>query len=159
VRALLQRVTRAAVRVGEDEVGAIGPGLLVLLGVARGDGEAAADRLAERVAHYRIFEDEAGRMNRSVLDADGMALVVSQFTLCADTARGRRPGFDPAAPPEAAEPLCDRFCSALERHGVAVRRGRFGAAMEVELVNRGPVTFLLEVPPPEHANGGCAPTS
>jgi D-tyrosyl-tRNA(Tyr) deacylase len=129
------------------EVGAIGPGLLVLLGVAAGDTAAAADRLAERVAHYRVFEDDAGKMNRSLLETGGNALVVSQFTLCAETSRGRRPGFDPAAPPSLAEPLCERFCEALERHGVAVGRGRFGASMDVELVNRGPVTFLLEQPP------------
>lgn len=144
MRALLQRVTRASVRVADAEVGAIGPGLLVLLGVAAGDDGALADRLAERVAGYRIFEDDAGRMNRSLLDSGGAALVVSQFTLCADTGSGRRPGFEPAAPPEAAEPLYERFCATLERAGVTVRRGRFGASMDVELVNRGPVTFLLD---------------
>lgn len=147
MRALLQRVTRASVRVGGEEVGAIGPGLLVLLGVAAGDDGALADRLAERVAGYRVFEDDAGKMNRSVLDSGGAALVVSQFTLCADTTSGRRPGFEPAAPPAAAEPLYERFCASLERAGVPVRRGRFGASMDVELVNRGPVTFLLESPP------------
>jgi D-tyrosyl-tRNA(Tyr) deacylase len=137
-------VSRAAVRVEGEEIAAIGPGLLVLLGVAARDGAADAERLAERVAHYRIFEDEAGKMNRSLRDTGGSALVVSQFTLCADTSSGRRPGFEPAAPPAAAEPLYDRFCASLEGEGIAVRRGRFGAAMEVELVNRGPVTFLLE---------------
>ena len=147
MRALLQRVTRASVRVEDKEVGAIGPGLLVLLGVAAGDDGALADRLAERVAGYRIFEDDAGKMNRSVLESGGGALVVSQFTLCADTSSGRRPGFEPAAPPAAAEPLYERFCEALERAGVPVRRGRFGASMDVELVNRGPVTFLLEIAP------------
>lgn len=140
----MQRVSRAAVRVEGEEIAAIGPGLLVLLGVAARDGAADAERLAERVAHYRIFEDEAGKMNRSLRDTGGSALVVSQFTLCADTSSGRRPGFEPAAPPAAAEPLYDRFCASLEGEGIAVRRGRFGAAMEVELVNRGPVTFLLE---------------
>jgi len=144
VRALLQRVSRAAVRVEGAEIGAIGPGLLVLLGVAAGDEGSAADRLAERVAGYRLFEDDAGKMNRSVREIGGSVLVVSQFTLCADTSSGRRPGFEPAAPPAAAEPLYERFCAALEAEGVPVRRGRFGAAMEVELVNRGPVTFLLE---------------
>ncbi|MEK7314973.1 MAG: D-aminoacyl-tRNA deacylase [Candidatus Eisenbacteria bacterium] len=148
MRALLQRVSRAAVRVDGAEVGAIGPGLLVLLGVAAGDEGGAADRLAERVASYRIFEDEAGKMNCSVRDTAGSVLVVSQFTLCADTSSGRRPGFEPAANPAAAEPLYERFCAALERSGVPVRRGRFGAAMEVELVNRGPVTFLLDTDPP-----------
>jgi D-aminoacyl-tRNA deacylase len=146
VRALLQRAGRAAVRVEGAEIAAIGPGLLVLLGVAAGDADADADRLAERVAHYRIFEDEAGKMNRSLRDGTGEALVVSQFTLCADTTSGRRPGFEPAAPPAAAEPLYERFCDALAAQGIAVRRGRFGATMEVELVNRGPVTFLLETP-------------
>lgn len=159
MRALLQRVSRAAVRVGAEEVGAIGPGLLVLVGVARGDLASTAERLAERVAQYRLFEDDAGRMNRSVLETGGMALVVSQFTLCADTSRGRRPGFDPAATPEAAEPLCEHFCATLEAQGVPVRRGRFGACMEVELVNQGPVTLLLEQSPAGSAADGCAPTS
>jgi len=159
VRALLQRVSRAAVRVDNEEVGAIGPGLLVLVGVARGDVAATADRLAERVAGYRIFEDDAGRMNRSVLESGGMALVVSQFTLCAETSRGRRPGFEPAAAPDVAEPLYERLCAALESRGVAVRRGRFGASMEIELVNRGPVTFLLEESPHRPATDACAPTS
>jgi D-aminoacyl-tRNA deacylase len=144
VRALLQRAARASVRVDGTEIAAIGPGLLVLLGVAAGDADADADRLAERVAHYRIFEDDAGKMNRSLREGTAEALVVSQFTLCADTSSGRRPGFEPAAPPAAAEPLYERFCDALAAQGIAVRRGRFGAAMEVELVNRGPVTFLLE---------------
>lgn len=148
MKALLQRVTRASVRVEGAEIGAIGPGLLILLGVAAGDDAPRADRLAERVASYRIFEDEAGKMNRSLVETGGAALVVPQFTLCADTTGGRRPGFEPAAPPHAAEPLYERFCAAIERAGVPVRRGRFGAAMDVELVNRGPVTFLLETPPP-----------
>ena len=159
MRALLQRVSRAAVRVGVEEIGSIGPGLLVLVGVARGDVDATADRLAERVAGYRIFEDDAGRMNRSVLDAGGMALVISQFTLCAETSRGRRPGFEAAAAPSVAEPLVERLCAALQSHGVDVRRGRFGASMDVELVNRGPVTFLLEESPGRKAGGECAPTS
>jgi D-tyrosyl-tRNA(Tyr) deacylase len=152
-------VSRAAVRVEAEEVGAIGHGLLVLVGVARGDAPATVRRLAERVAHYRLFEDEAGRMNRSLLETGGMALVVSQFTLCADTARGRRPGFEPAAPPDVAEPLCDLFCTTLEAQGVAVRRGRFGASMEVELVNQGPVTFLLEQSPAGDIAVACSPTS
>jgi len=146
VKALLQRAGRAAVRVDGAEIAAIGPGLLVLLGVAAGDADGDADRLAERVAHYRIFEDEAGKMNRSLREGTAEALVVSQFTLCADTSSGRRPGFEPAAPPAAAEPLYERFCDALAAQGITVRRGRFGATMEVELVNRGPVTFLLETP-------------
>jgi D-tyrosyl-tRNA(Tyr) deacylase len=145
---LIQRVSRAAVRVAGEEIAAIGPGLLVLLGVAAEDGAADADRLAERVAHYRVFEDDAGKMNRSLKDGEGAALVVSQFTLCADTSSGRRPGFEPAAPPAAAEPLYERFCAALTAQGIEVGRGRFGAAMDVELVNRGPVTFLLETAAP-----------
>lgn len=146
MRALLQRVSRASVRVDEEEIARIGPGLLILLGVAAADPDGAAPKLAERCAGLRIFEDDAGRMNRSVIDVAGEALVVSQFTLVADVARGRRPGFDPAAPPEAAEAAYGRFCEALERAGVPVRRGRFGASMRVELVNEGPATFLLEIP-------------
>ncbi|MGE5178913.1 MAG: D-aminoacyl-tRNA deacylase [Bacteroidota bacterium] len=146
MRALLQRVSRAAVRVGGEEVARIGPGLLVLLGVAAVDPEGTAERLADRCATLRIFEDEGGRMNRSVIDVAGEALVVSQFTLVADVSRGRRPGFDPAAPPAAAEAAYGRFCAALEGAGVPVRRGRFGATMSVDLVNEGPATFLLEIP-------------
>ncbi|HTM01755.1 MAG TPA: D-aminoacyl-tRNA deacylase [Candidatus Omnitrophota bacterium] len=146
MRALLQRVSRAAVRVEDEEIARIGAGLLILLGVAASDPDAAAPRLAERCALLRIFEDEAGRMNRSVIDVAGEALVVSQFTLVADVSRGRRPGFDPAAPPAAAEAAYERFCAALEAAGVPVRRGRFGASMRVELVNEGPATFLLETP-------------
>jgi D-tyrosyl-tRNA(Tyr) deacylase len=145
VRALLQRVSRASVHVAGEEVGSIGPGLLILLGVAAADGPGAEERLAERCATLRIFEDEAGRMNRSVIDVAGEALVVSQFTLVADVSRGRRPGFDPAAKPEQAEAAYGRFCEALQRAGVSrVQRGRFGATMRVELVNEGPATFLLE---------------
>ena len=146
MRALLQRVSRASVRVEEREIARIGAGLLILLGVAARDPGGAAERLAERCAGLRIFEDDAGRMNRSVIDVAGEALVVSQFTLVADVSRGRRPGFDPAAPPEAAEAAYGRFCAALEGAGVPVRRGRFGASMQVELVNEGPATFLLETP-------------
>lgn len=146
MRALLQRVSRASVRVDDEVIARIGPGLLILLGVAAADPETAAPRLAERCALFRIFEDDGGRMNRSVIDVAGEALVVSQFTLVADVARGRRPGFDPAAPPAAAEGAYDRFCAALQDAGVPVRRGRFGASMSVELVNEGPATFLLETP-------------
>jgi D-aminoacyl-tRNA deacylase len=144
VRALLQRVRRAAVRVDGASIAEIGPGLLILLGVARGDGAGSEDRLADRCAGLRIFEDEQGKMNRSVLDLHGEVLVVPQFTLCADTAHGRRPGFDPAAPPEEAERAFGRFCEALASRGVPTRRGAFGAHMEVDLVNVGPATFLLE---------------
>lgn len=146
MRALLQRVSRAAVRADGAEIARIGPGLLVLLGVAAGDPPEAPERLADRAAGLRIFEDEAGKMNRSLRDVAGAALVVSQFTLVADLSRGRRPGFDPAAKPEAAAAAYERFCAALEALGVPVARGRFGASMDVELVNRGPATFLLELP-------------
>lgn len=144
MRALLQRVSRAEVRVAGETIAAIGPGLLVFLGIGRGDDERTAAALAERVAALRIFEDEAGRTNRSLLEVGGSALVVSQFTLYADTRRGRRPGFTDAAPPEIAEPLWAVFCERLAGLGVGVARGRFGAAMEVELVNEGPFTIWLD---------------
>jgi D-tyrosyl-tRNA(Tyr) deacylase len=144
VRALVQRVSRAAVRVDGAEIARIGPGLLILFGVRTGDPEGVEERLAERCAELRIFEDEAGKMNRSVRDLGGEALVVPQFTLYADTSRGRRPGFDAAAAPAQAEPAWRRFCSALDARGVPTQGGQFGASMEVELVNRGPATFLLE---------------
>jgi D-tyrosyl-tRNA(Tyr) deacylase len=140
VRVVVQRVARASVRPG----GAIGPGLLALVGVAEGDGEAAADRLAGRVARLRIFDGEDGKFDRSLLDTGGAALVVSQFTLIADTAKGNRPSFSGAARPERAEPLYERFCAALRDQGVPVETGVFGARMEVELVNDGPVTIVLE---------------
>lgn len=138
---MLQRVSRAAVRVDGEEVGAIGPGLLVLLGVASDDTPATADWMADRIAGLRIFADDAGRMNRSVRDVGGEVLVVSQFTLYGDARSGRRPSFVGAARPELAEPLYLRVADAL---GAA--RGRFGAHMEVELVNDGPVTLLLDTP-------------
>jgi len=144
VRALLQRVSRASVRVDGAEIARIGPGLLILIGVARGDGSGQAEQLAARCAEFRIFPDGEGKMNRSLLETEGEALVVSQFTLVADVSRGRRPGFDPAAKPAEAESACEAYCAALERLGVRVGRGRFGASMEVELVNQGPATFLLE---------------
>ncbi len=144
MRALLQRVSRAEVRVGDEVVGRIGPGLVVLVGIGRGDDEAVATGLARKVAELRIFPDDAGRTNRSLLDVDGAALVVSQFTLYADTRRGRRPGFTDAAPTEVAVPLYEAFCAALGGLGVAVERGRFGAEMAVELVNDGPFTVWLD---------------
>jgi D-tyrosyl-tRNA(Tyr) deacylase len=144
VRALLQRVSRAEVRVGGEVVGSTGPGLLVLLGVGRDDDDSVAEQLARRVAELRIFPDEAGRTNRSLLDTGGGALVISQFTLYADTRRGRRPGFTDAAPPERAAELYERFCLALEGSGPSVGRGRFGASMAVELVNDGPFTIWLD---------------
>jgi D-tyrosyl-tRNA(Tyr) deacylase len=146
-------VSRATVRAEGEAIGAIDRGLLILLGVAAGDDAATAERLAARVAAYRVFADEAGKMNRSLLDVAGAALVVSQFTLCADTSSGRRPGFEPAAPPAEAERLYLVFCDALAAAGAPVERGRFGATMEVELVNQGPVTFLLELPPPGAGRG------
>jgi D-aminoacyl-tRNA deacylase len=139
VRAVVQRVARAEVRPG----GAIGPGLLALVGVAEADSEADADRLAGRVARLRVFEGDDGRFDRSLLDTGGAALVVSQFTLIADTGRGNRPSFSGAARPERAEPLYERFCAALRELGVPVATGVFGARMEVELVNDGPVTIVL----------------
>lgn len=145
MRALVQRVTRARVTVGEEEVGAIGAGLLVLLGVADGDGDALALRLAEKTARLRIFPDAHGRFDRSLLDTGGDALVVSQFTLIADTAKGNRPSFTHAAAPEEAERLYGVYAARLGELGVPhVATGRFGASMAVELVNDGPVTILLE---------------
>ena len=131
-------------RVEDDVVGEIGPGLCVLLGVAREDDGAAAERLAGRVARLRIFENEEGKFDRSVLDVGGSVLVVSQFTLIADTAKGNRPSFSGAAPPELAEPLYERFCSSLRAFGVTVETGVFSARIRVELANDGPVTILLD---------------
>ena len=143
MRAVVQRVAWARVLVEEATAGEIGPGLCVLLGVARGDGPAEAERLAGRVARLRVFEDERGRFDRSLLDVGGEALVVSQFTIIADTAKGNRPSFSEAAPPEEAEPLYERFAAALSALGVPVATGRFGARMRVELANDGPVTIVL----------------
>ena len=145
MRALLQRVSRAAVRVDDETIASIGPGLLVLLGVGHADGDAVADSLAMRVTQLRIFEDDDGRTNRSILDVGGSALVVSQFTLYADTSRGRRPGFTDAADPATADRLYQRFAAALRESGVLdVQTGRFGAEMAVELVNDGPFTIWLD---------------
>jgi D-tyrosyl-tRNA(Tyr) deacylase len=147
MRAVCQRVTGAGVRVSGSTVGEIGPGLCVLLGVARDDGEAQAGRLAGKIAQLRIFEDEEGRFARSILDTGGAALVVSQFTLLADTSKGTRPSFTDAAPPDVAEPLYERFCDELRALGVPVEQGVFGARMEVELANDGPVTIVLDAGP------------
>ena len=144
MRALLQRTTGARVRVGGFVVGEVGRGLVVLLGVGPADDEAIADSLARRVTELRIFDDDAGRTNLSLIDVGGAALVVSQFTLYADTRRGRRPGFTDAALPELAIPCYERLCTALAGAGVTVARGRFGAEMEVELVNDGPFTIWLD---------------
>ena len=145
MRAVVQRVAEARVVVGDEVVGEIGPGLCVLLGVAREDDEAAADRLAERIARLRIFENDEGKFDRCVLDSGGSALVISNFTLIADTAKGNRPSFTDAAPPEEAERLYGAFCSALRELGATVETGSFGARMRVELANDGPVTIVLNV--------------
>jgi D-tyrosyl-tRNA(Tyr) deacylase len=145
VKAVVQRVSRAEVRAGGELAGRIGAGVCILLGVGRGDGRAEVDRLAGKVARLRIFPDEAGRFDRSLLDTGGGALVVSQFTLYGDARKGNRPSFTEAADPADAEPLYEAFCEALTTAGVRpVERGRFGAAMAVELVNEGPVTIVLE---------------
>lgn len=144
MRAVIQRVRRAAVVVAGETVGAIDAGWLVLLGVGPADTAAEAAWLADKVAHLRAFADDAGKMNRSVLDAGGGVLVVSQFTLYGDTRKGRRPSFTGAAPPAVAEPLVERFAAELRGVGLPVATGRFGADMQVELVNDGPVTFVLD---------------
>jgi D-tyrosyl-tRNA(Tyr) deacylase len=146
MKAVVQRVRRGSVRVAGETVGAIGPGAVVLLGVLEKDRGEDADRLAERTARLRIFADAEGRMNRSLLDVGGEALVVSQFTLAGDTRKGHRPSFVTAAPPERAESLYERYAARLEAIGVTVARGRFRAMMEVEIVGDGPVTILLEEP-------------
>jgi len=143
MRAVIQRVSRASVRADGRIVGEIAAGLLVLIGVAAGDEDADADGLAGKVARLRIFENDERRFDRSVLAAGGAALVVSQFTLIADTAKGNRPSFGGAAAPAEAERLYERFCAALRELGVPVERGIFGARMEVELANDGPVTIVL----------------
>jgi D-tyrosyl-tRNA(Tyr) deacylase len=147
VKAVIQRVSRAEVRVSGEAVGSIGTGIVVLLGVAEGDGEADARALAAKAAKLRIFPSAERPIDRSVLDAKGAALVVSQFTLCADTSRGNRPSFAGAARPEEAERLYLLFCEALREAGVPVATGTFGAMMDVELVNDGPVTIVLGSPP------------
>lgn len=139
MRAVIQRVSRASSTPG----GSIGPGLFVLVGIAEGDDEAAAVRLADKIARLRIFENDAGKFDRSLLDTGGEALVVSQFTLIADTAKGNRPSFSAAARPEDAEPLYERVVAALRALGIHVETGAFGARMTVELVNDGPVTIVI----------------
>jgi D-tyrosyl-tRNA(Tyr) deacylase len=144
VRALIQRVNRAAVSVGGEVVGEIGRGLCVFVGVTHSDDEAGADKLAERVWRLRVFDDDAGFMNVPVGEAGGQVLVVSQFTLYGDTRKGRRPSWAAAARPEQAEPLIERFCRSLEGLGATLATGRFAAHMHVELVNDGPVTVTVE---------------
>src|SRR5205085_3397779 len=145
LKAVVQRVSRARVRVGGETVGQIGAGLVVLFGVARGDRAVDADRPAEKIAKLRIFEDHAGRFDQSVVETGGELLAVSQFTLLADTGKGNRPSFTGAAPPDEAEPAYEAFCAALRTLGVPVETGVFGARMELELVNDGPVTIILDV--------------
>ena len=144
MRILLQRVSQASVKVEGAVIGQIGPGLLLLVGIGHADTVVEAQLLAEKTAHMRIFNDADGRFNLSLLDVQGAALVVSQFTLLADTRRGRRPGFSDAAKPEAASPLVDAFAAALRVWGVHVETGRFGAHMDVALINDGPVTIWLD---------------
>jgi len=144
MRAVVQRVSHAAVRVDDRTVGAIGPGLLVLLGITHDDTLPIAERLAAKVAGLRVFEDPDGRMNLAVADVGGAVLCISQFTLYGDVRRGRRPSFDAAARPEQALPLYEAFCAAIEREGLRCERGLFGAHMQVELVNDGPVTIIVD---------------
>ena len=144
MKALLQRVTQAKVEVGGETVGAIDGGLLIFLGITPSDNEAIASKLAQRVAGYRLFSDADDKMNLSLSDIQGGALVVSQFTLAADTNSGRRPSFSTAAPPQQAEPLYQAFVKALQRLDIEVATGEFGADMQVSLTNDGPVTFLLD---------------
>jgi D-tyrosyl-tRNA(Tyr) deacylase len=144
VRAVVQRVTEASVRVNGGVSGEIGTGLLVLLGVSAEDTDAQAVRLAGKIARLRVFENERGKFDRSLLDVGGGALVVSQFTLIADTEKGNRPSFTRAAPPDVAESLYERFCSVLRTRGVSVATGVFGARMQVQLVNDGPVTIVID---------------
>lgn len=144
MRALIQRVSRASVAVERQTISSIGKGLLILLGVGHGDGEEQATFLAEKTANLRIFEDEQGKTNLSILDVQGEAIVVSQFTLYANTQKGRRPSFIEAALPDVAEPLVNRFVELLRGHGIQTQTGKFGAHMEVEIHNDGPVTIWLE---------------
>lgn len=144
MKVLLQRVTEARVTVDDETVGAAGPGLLLFLGAEKNDDDEQAVRLARRVLGCRVFADDAGKMNRSVLDAGGELLVVPQFTLAADTRKGTRPSFSSAAPPEQGERLYEAFWQALREGGIMPATGRFGADMQVQLINDGPVTFLLE---------------
>lgn len=144
MRALIQRVRRAQVDINDTTVGEIGPGVLILICAMQGDTEAQADKLAAKIAKLRIFKDDEGRMNRSIQDIGGAALVVSQFTLAADTSRGNRPGFSTAAPPAEGERLYEYFTAQVQAQGIPVATGRFGADMAVSLVNDGPVTIWMD---------------
>ena len=148
MKILLQRVSHASVTVGEHVVGHIGPGLLLFVGVERGDTEAESHAAAEKIATLRVFSDPAGKMNLDVRETGGSLLVISQFTLAGSTRRGRRPSFDGAAPPETARAIVDHLVQALRSQGLRVETGIFGADMKVELLNDGPVTFLVEFGPP-----------
>jgi D-aminoacyl-tRNA deacylase len=144
MKAVIQRVSEASVTVDATRIATIGPGLLVLLCVEHGDGDREIDFLARKVANLRIFEDDVGKMNRSIVDVGGSALVVSQFTLAGDVSRGNRPGFSGAADPAVAVPHYEQFCARLAKHGVPVQTGTFGAHMDVALVNDGPVTIWMD---------------
>ena len=144
MKAVIQRVSEASVAVDAQRIATVGPGLLVLLCVEHGDGEREIDFVARKIAHLRIFEDNAGKMNRSIVDVGGEALVVSQFTLAGDVSRGNRPGFSGAADPAVAVPLYERFCARMAEHDVPVQTGAFGAHMNVALVNDGPVTIWMD---------------
>jgi D-tyrosyl-tRNA(Tyr) deacylase len=144
MRAVVQRVKRAEVRVGDDVAGSIGPGLLVLVGIGKTDSDTDVQNLAEKIVNLRVFEDEHGKMNRSLLERGGQVLCVSQFTLYGDCRKGRRPSYDQAAGPDTAQRLYDDFVKALRSFGIVVATGQFQAMMEVELVNDGPVTLLLD---------------
>jgi D-tyrosyl-tRNA(Tyr) deacylase len=146
MRVLVQRVVRAAVHAEGETVASIGPGLLLLVAFKTGDGEADVTWMAEKVAHLRIFEDDAGKMNRSLLEVKGQALAVSQFTLYGDARKGRRPSFDVSAPADQARPLFEKFVDILTSRGIMTSAGRFQAVMQVELVNDGPVTIMLDSP-------------
>ena len=146
MRAVVQRVSSASVTVDDEVTGAIGEGLLILLGVGPDDTDAEISWLSSKIAHLRIFSDDAGKMNRSVVDVAGGVLVVSQFTLYGDCRKGRRPSFVKAAPPALAEPLYERFCEAMAAQGLVVGRGVFGADMDVALINDGPVTLVIDTP-------------
>jgi D-tyrosyl-tRNA(Tyr) deacylase len=148
MRILLQRVARAAVRVRGETIADIGPGLLLLVAIGAGDRPGEGDRLADKIVHLRVFSDDDGKMNRSLADVGGEILVVPQFTLYGDLRSGRRPSWDAAAPPEVAADRVEAFARALEARGAPVRRGRFGAHMEVDLVNDGPVTLWLDTAEP-----------
>lgn len=144
MRAVVQRTARASVTVGDTVTGAIGPGLVVFLGIHPQDGEREIRWMADKIANLRIFEDDGGKMNRSLRDTDGEMLIVSQFTLYGDCRKGRRPGYSTAAPPEKAEPLYQDFVVEIERQGIRAATGVFQASMQVELVNDGPVTLLID---------------